>query len=48
MVYRGDYATYERVKEAMSIMSNCEEDAFKLIPTFADFHLQMRWAKVFY
>ena len=49
MVYHGDYATYERVKEAMSIMSNVDDNSFiKLIPTFADFHLQMRWAKVMY
>ena len=49
MVYHGDYATYERVKEAMSIMSNVDDNSFiNLIPTFADFHLQMRWAKVMY
>ena len=47
MIYHGDYATYERVKQALSVMSNVEGDDFiKLIPTFGDFHLQMRWAKV--
>lgn len=45
VVYAGDYATYERVKQAASVMAN-EGEYFKFIPTFADFHLQMRWAKV--
>lgn len=44
-VYRGDYATYERSQSALAVMAN-DPGNMHFIPTFADFHLQMRWSKV--
>ena len=44
-ILKGDYLTYERMKSALNAMAGTDE--FKdVIPTFADFHLQMEWAEV--
>ena len=44
-VYRGDQKTYERAASALHVSAN-EPEKLPFIPTFADFHLQMRWSKV--
>lgn len=47
MLYKGDYATYEGVKPAISTMDNAESCRLnKFLPAFSDFHLQMEWTQV--
>ena len=47
MAYFGDYATYERAKQAISLMTTAEAESLnKLLPAFSDFHLCMTWDQV--
>ena len=44
-MYRGDYLTYERGKEALMAMANSSE-LTGFIPGISDFHLQMELDQV--
>ena len=44
VLYRGDYATYERAKQA--IMAT--DTSLPFVPAIGGFHLQMEWCQVSY